>query len=450
MKKEMWLIAWILLITGVIVFLYPPVSNYLAERQQKKVIVGYQDKISGKEESQIQKEWKKARDYKKNPNTYMDVLNVDGNGVMGYIEIPKIDVRVPIYHNATEESLSKGAGHVKETDLPIGGNGNFTVITGHRGLPGNELFTRLDEMSVGDLFSIYVLDEELTYKVYQIRTVSPEEVSLLQAQKNRDLVTLVTCTPYGVNTHRLLIEAERWNEPTDMVGEHKEEGLKRNKIIYYIIILLSGVAILVYPYMSNRTYIKNVKKQKNSFVKECLNAESRLEGLYEKLQKENEKLYINGQNTLIDENTYSAPGIDLSIYDIDNNTIAYITIPRMKITLPILLGASEENMKHGAVHMTGTSYPVGGKNTNCVIAAHRGYSKREMFRNIENLTKGDKVYIRNFRNRLVYTVVENKVIKPDDAESILIQEGKDMITLMTCHPYRKNSHRYVVFCKRVM
>jgi sortase A len=120
----------------------------------------------------------------------------------------------------------------------------------------------------------------------------------------------------------------------------------------------------------------------------------------------------------------------------------------MDIKLPIYLGASEENMKKGAVHLTETSLPIGGKNTNCVIAAHRGFSGAPMFREIEKLKKGDKIYITNFWYKMTYQVVDIEIINPDDVEKVLIQKGRDLVTLSTCHPYRYNYQRYIVYCER--
>ena len=121
----------------------------------------------------------------------------------------------------------------------------------------------------------------------------------------------------------------------------------------------------------------------------------------------------------------------------------------MEVELPILLGANTENMKEGAVHLTETSYPVGGENTNCVLAAHRGSSRAAMFRDIEILEIGDEIIIRNFRETLTYRVAELRVISPTDVQELLIQPGRDLVTLITCHPYRHNDQRYVVYCERV-
>ncbi len=173
-----------------------------------------------------------------------------------------------------------------------------------------------------------------------------------------------------------------------------------------------------------------------------------MEMLYRELIRHNEALYQTGQSAFVEPFSYEQPEVDLSSNGLENNVIEFISIEKMDIRLPILLGANEENMKKGAAHLTNTSYPVGGGNTNCVLAAHRGYSRTAMFRDIELLEPGDKVVIENFRERLTYRVEETKVIDPEEIDEVLIQEGKDMVTLITCHPYGENRQRYVVYCTR--
>jgi sortase A len=153
------------------------------------------------------------------------------------------------------------------------------------------------------------------------------------------------------------------------------------------------------------------------------------------------------QDKLIDPFSYSQPSIDLSAYGIEDNCVGFITIPKMNITLPIYLGANDQNMDKGAVHLTETSYPIGGINTNSVIAAHRG-AHTAMFRDINVLEIGDEVIIKNFRETLTYRVVEIKIIAPTDVAELLIQPGRDLVTLLTCHPLGSNSQRYVVYCER--
>lgn len=223
--KILPLLAVMLFLFGAGIFLYPTVSNYFAEHRQASVIEDYQEKIDEADEEELEAEWEKAEAYNQNlsgdpvrdpfiegsgyvlPRNYQEVLNVDG--VMGYVEIPKIDVLLPIYHGSSGEVLENGAGHIEATALPIGGSGRHAVLTGHRGIPGAELFTRLDEMERGDVFFIHVLGRTLAYEVDQIKTVLPTELDDIQPVQGRDLVTLLTCTPYGVNTHRLLVRGSR-------------------------------------------------------------------------------------------------------------------------------------------------------------------------------------------------------------------------------------------------
>ena len=208
-KKYIAFLAVVFVLTGILVFLYPFVSNYFAQKQQENVIIGQQETIQNSDEELLREEWEKAKNYNQTFENYMDTLNLAGDGVMGVIEIPKIELRIPIYHGSEEASLRKGIGHVKETALPIGGLGNHTVLIGHRGLPESELFTRLDEIEMGDRFYVSVLDKIFSYEVDQIKIVLPEEAGKIKAERNKELITLVTCTPYGVNTHRLLVRGTR-------------------------------------------------------------------------------------------------------------------------------------------------------------------------------------------------------------------------------------------------
>ena len=218
-------LAAVLFLAGAFIFFYPAVSNYFAEKNQAVVIQDYQQIIEERDTAFLEEEWAKAEAYNENlagdpvkdpfvpgsgyalPENYSEILNIDG--VMGYVEIPEISVLLPIYHGTTEEVLEKGIGHIESTALPIGGEYRHTVLTGHRGLPSAELFSRLDELDVGDVFLIHVLGETLAYQVDQIKTVLPTELEDIQAVRGMDLATLLTCTPYGVNTHRLLVRGQR-------------------------------------------------------------------------------------------------------------------------------------------------------------------------------------------------------------------------------------------------
>lgn len=235
----MLLVPLIIFVMGAGIFLYPAVSNLLAEKNQKNVIRTYRRTAESIDAATADKLWEEAKIYNENlagdpvhdpfiigsgyvlPDNYEDVLNLNGDGVMGYVEIPKIDVYLPIYHGTSEEALEKGAGHLDVTALPVGGEGYHSVISAHRGLPSSLLFTRLDEMEIGDVFYIHILDETLAYQVDQINVILPEELTLLQPEEGKDLVTLLTCTPYSVNTHRLLVRGSRipYTEEEEVQGD---------------------------------------------------------------------------------------------------------------------------------------------------------------------------------------------------------------------------------------
>ncbi len=204
----------ILLIAGICVLMYPSVSDYYNRRHQTEVINSYAEQISAEDKTVLDSMWEQAQEYNAElketgvpPENYFDILNV--GGVMGYIEIPKISVYLPVYHTACEDVLQKGVGHIEASPVPVGGEGTHTLLTGHRGLPGAELFTRLDELEEGDMFYIHVLDRTLTYKITHTAVIKPYEFEALKPVCGKDLVTLITCTPYGLNSHRLLITGER-------------------------------------------------------------------------------------------------------------------------------------------------------------------------------------------------------------------------------------------------
>ena len=171
--------------------------------------------------------------------------------------------------------------------------------------------------------------------------------------------------------------------------------------------------------------------------------------LYKAMQDYNQRIYDSGQAGLCDAWAYQVASFDLQAYGIEDGAIGVISIPKMDVELPIYLGASSENMAKGAVHLSQTSLPIGGPDTNCVIAAHRGWYGAPYFRYIDVLEEGDEVYVTNLWETLTYKVAEIRVINPDDIDQILIQPGRDLLTLLTCHPYASGGlYRYVVYCER--
>ena len=245
MKITKWIISIILIIVGICIILYPEVSNSLSKRNQAKIIKKYREDISNIDNEEIDLQYKKAKEYNaeingnsiNNIDDYINILNLSNDGIMSYLEIPKISVRLPIYHGTTDDVMKKGVGHIKNTSLPIGGENTHCVLTGHTGLSRAEIFTRLNELEVNDYFYINTLNEQLIYKVYQIKVVLPTELEDLKIIEGKDLVTLITCTPYGINTHRLLVQGERTEENEKNTQEVKEKVDKNNKKIIILIII---------------------------------------------------------------------------------------------------------------------------------------------------------------------------------------------------------------------
>ena len=223
MKKNRSTIILILIfLVGLSVMLYPTVSDYINQKNQSRAVASYSEEVESLSDVDYQAYFDAADDYNRRlaetPDAfyrpeevsgYTDTLDVSGTGIMGYITISKIGVELPIYHGTSDGVLQVAAGHLEGSSLPVGGAGTHAVISAHRGLPSAKLFTNLDELEAGDTFTITVLDRVLTYEVDQISIVLPTETDLLQPVEGKDYVTLMTCTPYGINTHRLLVRGKR-------------------------------------------------------------------------------------------------------------------------------------------------------------------------------------------------------------------------------------------------
>lgn len=232
MKKHLSTILLVLVfLIGLSLLLYPTFSDWWNSFHQSRAIAAYSEQVAGIDDNQYDAIWAAAEAYNEslveNPpsfamteeeqEAYEQLLDV-GNGVMGYIKIPSIDVTLPIYHGTDEAVLQVAVGHLEWSSLPVGGESSHCVISGHRGLPSAKLFTDLDKLYEGDTFSLYILDEVLTYEVDQIRIVEPQELEELTIEAGQDLCTLVTCTPYGVNSHRLLVRGHRVETPEEEAG----------------------------------------------------------------------------------------------------------------------------------------------------------------------------------------------------------------------------------------
>lgn len=289
--KILKITAALLFLASLLTLNYPVISTLYNQIQQGKLIGRQEAEVVDLNEQERKAVWEAAEAYNwqtvqngtrlydafsgengQMESEYESLLNVDGSGMMGSIEIPKIAVYLPIYHGTSQDTLAKGVGHLEGSSLPVGGKGTHAVLTGHRGLPQSELFTNLDQMEKGDVFYLHILDRTLAYQIYGTETVKPDQVEGLAVQEGRDLVTLVTCTPYGVNSHRLFIHGKRIPYEEDKetaVSQIQKETLGRWLLRQKVFLVsvgvlaaafLAGLFILIHR-MSRR---HREKKEENS------------------------------------------------------------------------------------------------------------------------------------------------------------------------------------------
>lgn len=275
--------AGVLFLLGASILLYPSVSAYLNSQNQAKVVEDYSNQVKQMNDAETEKELQKAREFNENlkrtvvidPFTeemnqqlseeYLKILNKN-NGQIGTLIIPKIQLKLPVYHGTEAKVLKKGVGHIQNTAFPVGGGGTHAVLSAHRGLPEARLFTDLDKLEKGDMFFIQVLDEALAYEVDQIKTVLPEDTGDLQPSEEQDYVTLVTCTPYGVNTHRLLVRGKRVPYDQKVQKTWKDWNQKdtadnrKNKIL---IAVVSVAAVIFFYYLLIRPVVKYRKEKRH-------------------------------------------------------------------------------------------------------------------------------------------------------------------------------------------
>ena len=265
-NRLIWFFLVLLLLAGLSLLLYPTVSDYWNAYHQSRVIAEYAAQVAELGKDQYDALWAEAQAYNaallersnvyvlsaEQQAQYQQLLNVTGSGIMGYVEIPSIQCSLPIYHGTEESVLQIAAGHLEWTSLPVGGESTHCVLSGHRGLPSAKLFTNLDKVTVGDVFLLRVLDEVLTYEVDQILIVGPQQTEQLQVVQGQDYCTLVTCTPYGINSHRLLVRGHRIANTAEAKITHVTADATQVKPmivapVVAIPILLSLLIILIIP-----------------------------------------------------------------------------------------------------------------------------------------------------------------------------------------------------------
>ena len=271
-KKTSTILVVIVFLAGLSLLLYPFVANQWNSYRQSRLISSYESTVAEMEEAgeiDYEKEWQKANAYnaallpsilpdsfavadasEEEDDEYMSCLNLTGDGMMGIVEIPKIDVKIPIYHTTEDEVLQKAAGHLEGSSLPVGGESTHSVISAHRGLPSATLFTDLDKLEEGDHFLLHILDDTLCYEVDQILVVEPKQTESLAVEEGEDLVTLLTCTPYGVNTERLLVRGHRVPyDPEELADNEAVQGpisLHTNYLLWVFVGLgITGLFVLL-------------------------------------------------------------------------------------------------------------------------------------------------------------------------------------------------------------
>lgn len=252
-KKKVSLINLFLMLTvllGAGFFAYPAISNLWNSFHQSRAIAGYVSEVEDMDKKELDLMLKKAKSYNRllvkkanrfrmsedDRKLYNNLLNISGTGIMAYVEIPKINIRLPVYHGTKEKVLQTAIGHLEGSSMPVGGRGSHTVLSGHRGLPSAKLFSDIDQLQRGDQFNIQVLNKKMVYRVDQIRTVLPDQLKSLSIVRGKDYATLVTCTPYGINSHRLLVRGVRVRLKSRQGADNGDE--KSLSGLYYIFIMV--------------------------------------------------------------------------------------------------------------------------------------------------------------------------------------------------------------------
>ena len=435
---------------------------------------------------------------------YEEQMRFRGIEQMAWIDIPKIEVALPIYHGTGQDALAAGVGHLSDSSLPVGGTSSHCVLTGHSGMQGERMFDEIRYLQIGDTFIIHSLGEPYAYRIYAIETVWPHETESLGLQAGRDLCTLITCTPYGINDHRLLIHAERceylpemepslpprisyWNtrsviffsaamlvlvvmlslvvrnrmnkkEARKAAGEQgasaEHKGKRRKKagnlvlpaamIMTGLLILFSSVIIDWFETWQAQQSIQRVSSEIASIDP------ARKQELLEQAEIYNELLTGDTvrYSKLEKEGRELLPYEEQLLYA-PGMPMAWVDIPKISTKIPIYHGTDDNVLMMGAGHIEQSSLPVPGESVHSVVSAHSGMVLTRMFDEIRVLEPGDVFIYWVLGEPYAYEVTDTEVILPDDTAGLGIERGKDKTSLVTCTPYGINDHRLLVHAERV-
>lgn len=308
--------------------LYPVISSMMNSGKAQVVITDYSDTIADNSNNKNQELIDEARKYNSNLSSvnivdafsnpkedesdeYRNILNINENGMMGYLSIPKIDIKIPIYHGTSNEVLQKGVGHFEGSSFPVGGKGTHAVLSAHSGLPSARLFTDLNQLRVGDMFYIYILDQVFAYKVDQVLVVEPSDVEALGLQKGEDYVTLVTCTPYAVNTHRLLVRGTRVEySPEVLESIPVQKTLAKDEIILYVslgFVFVVLLFVIFFVFKGRKKINDNISNDQNTNL--------------------GNQVLMNNYNTNVVNNPLVNNGTNVAVNTITNTTLNNVLNP---------------------------------------------------------------------------------------------------------------------------
>lgn len=279
MKKINWsnVLLVIIFLLGLSLLLYPTVSDYWNSFHQSRAISSYSESVANMDNENYEMQMKLAKEYnqklakkkyqwsmsEEEVKEYNSILNVTSTGIMGYIEIPNLNSTLSIYHGSNDDVLQIAIGHIEGSSLPIGGKNTHSVVSGHRGLPSAKLFTDLDKLKENDIFMLHVLDETLTYEVDQIRIVLPEEVEELEIVEGKDYCTLVTCTPYGINSHRLLVRGHRIDNPEHIQAQRVSADATLVDNFSVACVLGSIIVVILVIWLFIYSWFQDIRKKLN-------------------------------------------------------------------------------------------------------------------------------------------------------------------------------------------
>lgn len=387
--------------------LYPVISNMMNSGKVQVVITDYSAAIADNSNNKNQELIDEARKYNSdlssvnivdafsNPredesDEYRNILNINENGMMGYLSIPKIDIKVPIYHGTSNEVLQKGVGHFEGSSFPVGGESTHAVLSAHSGLPSARLFTDLNQLRVEDMFYIYILDQVFAYKVDQVLVVEPSDVEALELQEGEDYVTLVTCTPYAVNTHRLLVRGTRVEySPEVLESTPVQKTLAKDEIILYVSLGLVFVVLLLVIFF----VIKSKKKVDNNTSNNQITTDQVL--------VDNTNNYSNVSNTIVNTSPsvttdVSKNTIEVSVNSRVNNggnvvvnTIPNATSSNMPVNTTVQSSNVDNNTVPSIVSNVNTSAVVNNNvdtNTTPVIVSNTNVVNPNVIQNSEVVT----------------------------------------------------------------